>query len=123
MDQKTAKYATTDEYIALFPPEIREKLVAMRATIRAAAPEATEKISYGMPTFFLKKNLVHFAAFKDHIGFFPAASGVAAFASELEGYATSKGTIRFPLTDPLPLDLVRKIVVYRVAENLGTSKK
>jgi len=107
-----------DAYIASFPAPVRQLLEQMRTAIRGAAPEAIEKMSYGMPTFFLKKNLVHFAATKHHIGFYPDPSGIMAFARELEGYACSKGTIRFPLEQPLPLDLVRNIVRFRVQENL-----
>ena len=122
MDSSKPAPTTIDEYIAGFPAEIQEKLRAMRATIHAAAPEATEKISYAMPTFFLQGNLVHFAAFKNHIGFFPAPSGIEQFAQALERYQTSKGTIQFPLSEPLPLDLVTKVTEFRVQENLARAK-
>jgi uncharacterized protein YdhG (YjbR/CyaY superfamily) len=122
MDSSKPAPTTIDEYIAGFPAEIQEKLRAMRATIHAAAPEATEKISYAMPTFFLQGNLVHFAAFKNHIGFFPAPSGIEKFAQALERYQTSKGTIQFPLSEPLPLDLVTKVTEFRVQENLARAK-
>lgn len=112
-----ASPATIDSYIAQFPPEIQALLQAMRAAIHAAAPEATEAISYQMPTFKLHGNLVHFAAFKDHIGFFPAPSGIDAFTDELTPYRTGKGTLQFALDKPLPLDLVRRVVLYRVREN------
>lgn len=107
-----------DEYIAGFPPEIQEKLEKIRATIRKAAPKAEEAISYMMPTFKLHGNLVHFAAFKNHIGFFPGAAGVEAFKEKLATYETSKGTIRFPLDQRIPFSLIIQIVKFRVAQNL-----
>ena len=107
-----------DEYIAGFPPEIQEKLEKIRATIRKAAPKAEEAISYMMPTFKLHGNLVHFAAFKNHIGFYPAPSGIEEFREELSAYEGSKGAIRFPLDKPLPLALIGKIVKFRVKKNL-----
>ncbi len=106
-----------DEYIAAFPPEVQQKLQAIRETIKAAAPDATEKISYQMPTFYLHGNLVHFAAYKNHIGFYPAPQGIEAFQAELAVYKGAKGSVQFPLDQPLPLDLVRRIVEYRVAQN------
>jgi uncharacterized protein YdhG (YjbR/CyaY superfamily) len=123
MESKKAGFATIDEYIALFPEDIQKKLRELRATIRVSAPGATEKISYQMPTFFLKGNLVHFAAFKNHIGFYPAPRGIEAFKEELAIYAGSKGTVRFPLDQPLPLDLISKIVKFRVAENLKKAER
>jgi len=110
-------YTTVDEYIAAFPEDIQALLNAMRATIRAAAPEAAERISYQIPTFTLHGNLAHFAALKHHIGFYPTSSGIAAFQSELAGYTQSKGAVQFPLDQPLPLDLVAKITRFRVEEN------
>lgn len=101
----------------MFPKNLQEKLTALRKTIHAAAPEAEEKISYQMPTFFFKGNLVHFAAFKNHIGFYPAPTGIMAFKKELSAYATSKGAVRFPLDKPLPLALTARIVKFRVSEN------
>ncbi len=118
MKGNSVSYTSIDEYIATFPAEIQMKLEEVRATIKAAAPEAQEKFSYQMPTFYLYGNLIHFAAFKNHIGLFPAPSGVEAFKDELSQYATSKGTIRLPHDKPLPLDLISKITKYRVAENL-----
>ena len=117
---KTTKnsYNTIDEYIALFPDEIQSKLIKIRETIKAAAPEAGEKISYQMPTFTLKGNLVHFAAFKNHIGFYPTPSGTEEFKKELSAYDGSKGTVRFPLDKPIPYDLIHKITLFRVKENL-----
>lgn len=110
-----------DEYIAQFEPAIQEKLQVMRNTIRRAAPDAGEKISYGMPTFALYGNLVHFAAMKHHIGFYPGASGVEAFADKLKDFETSKGTIRLPFDRPLPLELIEEIVLFRVNQNQGAA--
>ena len=118
MDSKNAGFASIDEYIATFPGEIQNILEEIRATIRAAAPDAVEKISYQMPTFFLKGNLVHFAAFKNHIGFYPTPSGTEAFKEEIARYQGAKGSIRFPLDKSMPLDLISRIVKMRAAENL-----
>ncbi|MCU0486294.1 MAG: DUF1801 domain-containing protein [Anaerolineales bacterium] len=118
MENTKNSYNTIDEYIATFPAEVQKLLQEMRATIRAAAPEAQEKISYQMPTFYLKGNLVHFAAHQKHIGFYPAPSGIEAFQAELAVYKGAKGSVQFPINQPLPLDLVRRIVEYRLAENL-----
>jgi uncharacterized protein YdhG (YjbR/CyaY superfamily) len=107
-----------DEYIAGFPPDVQEILDKIRATIRDAAPDAQETISYQIPTFVLKGNLVHFAAFQKHIGFYPAPSGISEFSDELSGYLAGKGSVRFPLDKPIPFDLIRKIVEFRVRENL-----
>jgi uncharacterized protein YdhG (YjbR/CyaY superfamily) len=119
------KYTNIDEYISNFPADVQVLLQKVRQTIHDAAPEATEKISYGIPTFYLHGNLVHFGGFKNHIGFFPASSGVARFKDELEKYATSKGTVQFPLEAPIPFDLITRIVEFRVQENLfkATQKK
>ena len=122
MDSNKAGFGSIDEYIASFPPDIQARLEAMRATIRAAAPDAEEKISYQMPTFFLKGNLVHFAAFKQHIGFYPAPRGIEEFKEELSTYKGAKGSVQFPLDQPLPLDLVARIVRFRVAENLAAAE-
>jgi len=111
-------FSSMDEYISTFPKEIQNMLQELRATIKAAAPEAEEKISYQIPTFFLKGNLVHFAAFKNHIGFYPTPSGIEAFKKELAIYESAKGSVQFPIDKPLPLELVRRIVKFRVAENL-----
>jgi uncharacterized protein YdhG (YjbR/CyaY superfamily) len=118
MESNSATYASIDEYIATFPEDIQAKLKTVRETIIAAAPEAQEKISYQMPTFYLHGNLVHFAAYKNHIGFYPTPSGIQAFMHELSPYETSKGSIQFPLDKPIPLDLITKIVLFRVSENL-----
>ena len=110
-------YTTIDEYIALFPADVQSRLQEIRRAIREAAPEAAEKISWQMPTFHQQGNVVHFAAFKDHISLFPGASGVEVFADALAEYKTSKGTIHFPNGQPLPLELVKEIVRFRVNEN------
>ena len=118
MESDKIGFNTIDEYIATFPEEVQKILEELRETIKAAAPDAEEKISYQMPTFALKGNLVHFAAFKNHIGFYPTPSGIQAFRNELSVYEGAKGSVRFPIDKPLPLELIRKIVTFRVAENL-----
>ncbi len=118
MEDSKAGFTTIDEYIATFPDEIQTILQEIRATIKAAAPDAEEKISYQMPTFFLHGNLVHFAAFKNHIGFYPTPRGIEPFQEELSVYKGAKGSVQFPLGRPMPLDLIGKIVRFRVAENL-----
>ncbi len=123
MKAKEAAPQTIDEYIANFPPDIQEILEKIRATIRATAPEATEAISYQMPTFKLNGNLVHFAAFKKHIGFYPTPSGTAKFQKEIAGYQAAKGSIQFPLDEPIPYDLITKIVKFRVKENVARAKE
>ncbi|MFA5268070.1 MAG: DUF1801 domain-containing protein [Methanoregula sp.] len=115
--------ATIDEYIAAFPPDVRQKLREMRAAIHRAAPDAEEAIRYGIPTFRQNGNLVHFAAFKKHIGFYPTSSGIGNFRKELSAYTLSKGTIRFPLEQPVPYDLVERIVRFRVQEITGRSSR
>lgn len=107
-----------DEYIAGLPNDVREILEEIRTTIRKAAPDAEETIKYQMPTFTLNGNLVHFAAFKKHIGFYPAPRGSETFKDELSGYEGGKGTVRFPLDEPIPFDLISKIVKFRVKKNL-----
>lgn len=106
-----------DQYISGFPEQVQTTLSELRSSIKLVAPQAIEKISYQMPTFYLNGNLVHFAAFKHHIGFYPAPSGITAFQQELSKYKTSKGAIQFPIDKPLPLELVKKIVEFRVKEN------
>jgi len=117
------KVDSIDEYIANCPEEVQKKLKDLRATIKAAAPEATERISYQMPTFYLDGNLVHFAALKNHIGFYPTPSGVQAFIKETSKYASTRGAIQFPLDEPLPLKLVSEIVKFRVKENLERAER
>ncbi len=114
----TKNLNSIDEYINNFPADIQLLLNQMRGTIRKAAPDASEKISYQMPTFFLKGNLVHFAALKNHIGFYPTPSAIIAFHKEIIRYISSKGAVQFPLDEPLPLELVTKMVKFRVKENL-----
>jgi len=121
-NKPTAK--TIDEYIAGFPPEVQRLLVEMRALIQAAAPTATETISYAIPTFDLNgQHLVHFAGFQHHIGFYPAPSAMEAFQEELKPYKSGKGSAQFPLDQPLPADLIRRIVEYRVRESIRKSSK
>jgi uncharacterized protein YdhG (YjbR/CyaY superfamily) len=112
------KFETIDEYIETFPEDIQDILKKMRKVIQEATPEAEETISYGMPTFKLNGNLVHFAAYKNHIGFYPTPSGIEAFKEEISGYKSSKGAVQFPLDKPIPYDLVVKMVIFRVKENL-----
>ncbi len=118
MQSNKTGFTSTDEYIATFPREIQKILEELRATIKGAAPDAEEKISYQMPTFFLNGNLVHFAAFKNHIGFYPTPAGIEKFEKELSRYEGAKGSIKFPIDEPLPLELISKIVKFRVTENL-----
>ncbi len=117
------KFQTIDEYIKTFPEDVKKLLNEIRETIKKAAPEAEEAISYQMPTFKLNRNLVHFAVFKNHIGFYPTPTGITAFQKELSAYKTSKGAVQFPKNQPLPLSLISKIVAYRVKENLERKKK
>jgi uncharacterized protein YdhG (YjbR/CyaY superfamily) len=106
-----------DEYLAEFPPDTRRVLGEVREAIRATAPGATETISYAIPTFDLNgRHLVHFAGFKSHVGFYPTSSGIAAFQDELDSYKSSKGSVQFPLDRPMPFDLIRRIVRFRVEE-------
>jgi len=113
------KYGTVDEYIASYPPDVRAILEKIRGIVREAAPGAEERISYGMPTFRMGRNLVHFAAFSKHIGLYPTPSATGAFVRELEPYESGKGSIRFPLDGPIPYDLIRRIVEFRVQEETG----
>ena len=117
MKSKTAKSKNIDEYIASFSPDIQKLLERIRTMIRQAAPEAEETISYQIPTFTLKGNLVHFAAFKKHIGFYPTSTGIEKFKEELSVYEGAKGSVQFPLDKSIPFDLISKIVEFRVKEN------
>ena len=108
---------TIDTFIAEFSPEVQELLQTIRKIVHEAAPDAQEAIKYGMPTFTQYGNLVHFAAYKNHIGFYPTPSGIDQFEQELAKYRTGKGTIQFPIGGPIPYDLIRKVVAYRVQEN------
>lgn len=106
-----------DTYISAFPPEVQALLEQVRATIKQNAPDAEEIISYQMPTYVYHGNLVHFAGYKNHIGFYPVPSGIEAFKKELSVYKGAKGSVQFPLNQPMPLELIAKIVRFRVAEN------
>lgn len=117
------KPATIDEYISTFPQEVQQKLQQMRTAIKQAAPEAQEAIKYAIPAFLYKGNLVYFAAFSKHIGFYATPTGNEAFAKELAAYHIGKGSIQFPLGQPLPLELITRIVKYRVEENLQKAGK
>jgi len=107
-----------DEYIAGFPKDVQKILEKIRRTIRKAAPDAEETISYQMPTFTLRGNLVYFAAYKKHIGLYPAPRGIEQFKKELSAYEGSKGTVRFPLDEPIPFELISRIVKFRAKDNL-----
>ena len=122
MKTKPSAPTTIDEYIAGFPPDVQAILQKIRATIRKAAPQAEETIKYQMPTFTLHGNLVHFAAFKNHIGFYPVPTGIEAFKRELSVYKGGKGSIQFPLDQPIPYGLISKIVKFRVKENLAKAE-
>ena len=121
MDSKHVVYKSIDDYISGFPVEVQYLLQQVRLKIKELAPRAEEAISYGIPTFKLNGNLVHFAAFKNHIGLYPTPSGLEEFEKELSPYKQGKGSVQFPLDKPLPLDLIGKIVEYRVRKN--TEKK
>ena len=123
MDPTKKQFKTIDEYIETFPEDVQSILEKMRQTIRKAAPEAEEAISYQIPTFKLNGNLVHFAAFKNHIGFYPTSRGIEAFKKELSPYEGAKGSVQFPIEKPIPYDLVKKIVIFRRKENLEKKKK
>jgi uncharacterized protein YdhG (YjbR/CyaY superfamily) len=112
-----------DEYIATFPKDVQGKLEGLRSAINEAAPEAEEVISYGMPAFKMNRVLVYFAAYKNHIGFYPTASGISAFKDELSRYKQSKGAVQFPIEETVPLDLVGRIVKFRVEEDVAKAKK
>jgi uncharacterized protein YdhG (YjbR/CyaY superfamily) len=119
MEKSTSKteFHNVDEYIAMFPENIQDKLKELRELIREIAPETEEIISYKMPTFRLNGILLHFAAYKNHIGFYPTPSGIAEFKDELSSYKHAKGSVQFPIDEPLPINLIRKMVAFRVKEN------
>lgn len=123
MDTTGRQFTTIDEYMETFPQDVKTRLQMIRQAIREIAPEAEETIKYRMPTFTLHGNLVHFAAFKHHIGFYPTPSGTETFKKELSAYKTAKGSIQFPLDQPLPMPLIRRIVKFRVKENRERSQK
>ena len=116
-------FATIDEYIEQFRPAVQAILRQLREAIKRRAPAATERIAYRMPTFYLDGNLVHFAAFDRHLGFYPTPSAIAAFDAELAGYKRAKGSVQFPLDQPLPLELILRMVDFRVAEQTGAPRK
>jgi len=122
MVSKRIRNKDIDEYIAQFPSDVQVILDKVRMTIRENAPGADEKISYGIPTFYLKGNLVHFAAYKRHIGFYPTSSGIEKFQKELSVYKGAKGSVQFPLDQPIPYDLIGEIVRFRVKENLARAE-
>lgn len=111
-----------DKYIASFPKDVQAILEKIHKTIRKAAPKAEETINYGIPTFTLEGNLVHFAGFKNHIGFYPTPSGIEKFKKELSKYEGAKGSVQFPLDQPIPYELITKIVTFRVKENLARAE-
>ena len=117
MQGKKEQPTTVDEYIAQFPEDVQQILSRLRAVIKESAPGAKEKISYQMPCFYLKGSLVWFGGHTHHIGFYPTSSGIEAFKDELSAYKWSKGAVQFPLDKPMPYELIRKIVLFRVAEN------
>lgn len=118
MEEKRNEPESIDEYIAGFPDEVQKILQELRRVIREEAPDAKEKISYQMPTFELYENLVHFSAYKNHIGFYPTPSGIEAFMEEISAYKWARGSVQFPIGKPMPYDLIRRIVRFRVAENI-----
>src|SRR4026207_1418610 len=120
---KAKKGGNVDGYISAFPEQIRKKLEEMRMIVRKAAPQAEETINYGAPTLVLSGSLVHFGGFKNHVGFYPAPSGIEAFKEELSVYEGAKGSVKFPVDKPLPAALITKIVKFRVKENLEKAKQ
>jgi uncharacterized protein YdhG (YjbR/CyaY superfamily) len=111
------QFSSIDKYISTFPKDIQDRLNSIRETVRNAAPDASEKISYGIPTLYLNGNLLHYAAYKSHIGFYPGSAPISDFSKELESYQTSKGTVKFPHTKPLPLNLIKNITLHCVERN------
>ena len=118
MQAPKKQFKTIDEYIATFPQNVQEILQELRQTIKDSAPNAKETISYQIPTFKLNDSLVHFAAYKNHIGFYPTSSAIKEFQKELSQYELGKGTVKFPINQPIPFDLIKRIVKFRIKENL-----
>lgn len=118
MEEKKTTFKSIDEYILQFSSEVQEILEKLRSVIKESAPDSAEKISYQMPTFYQHGNLVHFAAFKSHIGFYPDPSGIEAFKEELSKYKGAKGSVQFPIGKPIPYELISRIVKFRVEENI-----
>jgi uncharacterized protein YdhG (YjbR/CyaY superfamily) len=112
-----------DDYISDFPPDVREILEQVRETVRQAAPDAEETIKYDMPAFVLHGNLVYFAAFKNHIGFYPAPTGIPEFEKDLSVYKTGKGSVQFPFNKPMPLRLIARIVKWRIKKSFENMEK
>jgi uncharacterized protein YdhG (YjbR/CyaY superfamily) len=117
MEKKKKGTLTIDEYIQAFPKNVQSRLETIRKVVRELAPEAQERISYQIPTFYLHGNLVHFAAFKNHIGFYPTPSGISTFQKELSKYKNGKGSVQFPMDEELPIELIRRMVKYRLEKN------
>jgi uncharacterized protein YdhG (YjbR/CyaY superfamily) len=123
MKTETPEPATIDAYIATFPPDVQARLKSVRQAIRKAAPQAEEAIKYRMPTYVLNGNLVHFAGYARHVGFYPAPSGITAFKAELNRYENAKGSVQFPHNKPIPITLIQKITRFCVKENLAKAAK
>jgi uncharacterized protein YdhG (YjbR/CyaY superfamily) len=123
MKATSTKFKTVDEYLSTLPKNVRDILKELRKTIKQAAPQAEELISYNMPAFKLNGMLVYYAAYKEHIGFYPTPSGIEAFKKELSEYEGAKGSVQFPINRPIPFDLIRKIVNFRVQENLKKKRQ
>lgn len=123
MEKEKKGYLSIDEYIRSFPEPVQKRLAELRNLIKDRVPDAQERMSWQMPTFYLNGNLVHFAAHSKHIGFYPGASGIEAFENELSNYKHAKGSVQFPIEEPLPIGLIQKIVNFRVEENLKEKKK
>ena len=122
MKRMNTDIKTIDQFIANYPENVQEILQKIRQTIHEVAPEAKEKISYGIPTFKLKGNLVHFSAYEHHIGFYPGAGAIVTFKDDLKAYNTSKGTVQFPLDQPIPYDLIKRVTLYRVEQQINKEK-
>ena len=122
MNSDTPTHSTFEEYVSSFPESTQSKLIELRKIILDLLPETTEKISYGMPTFVFKGNRLYFAGYAKHIGFYPGTAAIEAFKIELESYKTSKGTVQFPLNKPFPIDLIKRMVKFRMTENLKSEK-
>lgn len=120
---KQTKMTTVDEYILQFPVEVQAILQTLRKLVKDISPEAEQKMSYQMPTYYLKGNLVHFAAYKNHIGFYPTPAGIDAFKDELSDYKSAKGSVQFPIDKPIPFELIKRIVEFRVSEMNGDAVK
>ena len=123
MQNTNTPTTTIDQYIARYPKNVQKHLLQVRSTIKQIVPDAEEAISYGIPTFKLNGNLVHFGGFKQHIGFYPGSSGIKAFEKELSAYKGAKGSIQFPIDQPMPLDIIIAITKFRVAQNLSKTTK